>query len=140
MLLQSLLLACAFFAFSSVQSATASECDITGSLHKGRQIEKGPYRLVFQTEPKNLAVGKFFSLTISVCTTDGSPLPDGIKVDATMPMHGHGMYYRPIIKRSAPESFQAKGLMMDMSGSWVLRFDVRQGDKTIRMQTKLMLK
>jgi len=57
-----------------------------------------------------------------------------------MPMHGHGMNYRPTIKHSAPGSFQAKGLMMHMTGSWVLRFDVRQGDKTIRMQTKLMLK
>jgi hypothetical protein len=57
-----------------------------------------------------------------------------------MPMHGHGMNYRPTIKHSAPGSFQAKGLMMHMTGSWVLRFDVRQGDKTIRMQTKLTLK
>jgi hypothetical protein len=136
MRLQSLLLACALFAFSPTQPAAASECDHTGGL----QIKKGPYRLVFQTNPKKPSVGKFFGLTISVCTTDGSPLPDGLKIDATMPMHGHGMNYRPTVKRSAPGKFQATGLMMHMSGSWVLRFDVRHGDKATRMQKKLVLK
>jgi hypothetical protein len=57
-----------------------------------------------------------------------------------MPMHGHGMNYRPSVKRSAPGKFQATGLMMHMAGSWVLRFDVRQGDKATRLQTKITLK
>ncbi|NKB19459.1 MAG: hypothetical protein GKS01_02840 [Alphaproteobacteria bacterium] len=104
------------------------------------QIEQGSYRLIFQTQPKKITVGKFFSLRVDVCSKDGSPLPDGLKIDATMPMHGHGMNYRPSVQQLAPGKFKAKGLMMHMAGSWLLRFDIRQGDKATRMQTKLILK
>lgn len=134
---QPFLLACALLSFASAQASAGSDCN---SRQNGQQIEKGPYRLAFQTEPSNITVGKFFDLAISVCTTDRSPLPDGLKIDVIMPMHGHGMNYRPSVKRSAPGKFQATGLMMHMAGSWVLRFDVRQGDKATRLQTKITLK
>jgi len=137
---QSLLLAYALIAFYSAQATAASECNATGGQHNAQQLEKGPYRLTFRTTPRNITVGKFFDLTISVCTTDQSPLPDGLKIDAMMPMHGHGMNYRPSVKHSAPGKFQATGIMMHMAGSWVLRFDVRQDDKATRLQTKITLK
>ena len=34
----------------------------------------------------------------------------------------------------------AKGLMMHTAGSWILRFDIRQSDNAIQVQTKLTLK
>lgn len=127
------------FASTSSPAKASSPCEIMGS-SDGNKIEKASYQLFFQTDPKNITVGKFFTLKVHICPTDGSPLPDGLKIDAMMPMHGHGMNYRPTVKQTAPGIFQAKGLMMHMAGSWMLRFDIRRGDRSTRVQTKLILK
>ncbi len=129
-----------FFTFSSEPVLAAFNCDGLQKATSGQILEKGPYRLVYRTDPETLTVGKFFGLTIGICTTDGSPLPDSLKVDATMPMHSHGMNYRSTVQNIAPGQFTAKGLMMHMAGSWMLQFDVRQGSTSTRIATKLTLK
>ena len=133
-------LICGLFVFSPDPALATSSCDITQNTAGGQIIDKGPYRLVYHTAPETLTIGKFFELTVAICTKDGSPSPDVLKVDATMPMHGHCMNYRPNVKKTGPGKFTAKGLMMHMAGSWRLQFDVRQGSTSTRIATNLTLK
>src|SRR5882672_3736197 len=62
---------------------------------QGTRIESQKYVLAFKASPE---VGKFFSLETAICSKSGGPLPQTLKVDASMPEHRHGMNYAPTVK------------------------------------------
>ena len=56
-----------------------------------------------------------------------------IAIDATMPMpmHRHGMNYRPEIARTEAGSFEARGLFFHMPGLWRVELLVYTGGRPV---------
>ena len=63
-----------------------------------------------------------------------------IKIDATMPAHGHGMNYRPVATVAAPGHYRFTGLMLHMPGTWRVTIDVLRGTKRTRLTHEVKLK
>ncbi len=81
--------------------------------------------VLFQPRPAPIKVGELFALDIEVCVTKGELR--GVAVDANMPEHKHGMNYKPVVKKSADDTWAATGLMFHMPGRWQFVFDVDTG-------------
>jgi len=78
--------------------------------------------LAFRTTPPVIKVGELFSLQAEVCPQDGVSVT-GLKVDAGMPAHRHGMNYQPRVSSAGPGQYIATGLMFHMPGQWQFTFD-----------------
>lgn len=63
----------------------------------------------------------------------------GIRVDAGMPMHGHGMNYKPSEKKLGPGHSRFNRMVFHMPGSWQITFDVFEGDKRQRLTEKVRI-
>lgn len=113
--------------------------DIAGACEPGlagpdvARVESERYVLAYRTKPARPAVGEHFTLDLAVCGKDGAPLPDGVRVDAHMPAHRHGMNYLPTLQRQAAGRWHAEGLLFHMPGHWELRFDLRAAGATDRL-------
>ena len=79
--------------------------------------------LAFRTMPAVIKVGELFSLQVEVCAQDGVSV-SGLKIDAAMPAHKHGMNYQPRVSSTGPGQYTATGLMFHMPGQWQFTFDV----------------
>jgi len=83
------------------------------------QARDGDTAVSYRSTPPKVPVGQPFSLDIAVC-----PAPQGLRVDAQMPAHRHGMNYRPSIATTGPGRYRAEGLLFHMPGDWEFVFDV----------------
>lgn len=79
--------------------------------------------LAFRTTPPAIKVGELFSLQAELCPQEGVSIT-GLKVDASMPAHKHGMNYQPRVAPTGPGKYTATGLMFHMPGQWQFVFDV----------------
>ena len=75
-------------------------------------------RSAYRWEPAELKVGQFFTAEVVTCRAPNSEPVREIRIDATMPAHGHGMNYRPAAARTAPGHYRFTGLMLHMPGTW----------------------
>ncbi len=50
---------------------------------------------------------------------------DRLKFNVTMPKHGHGMNYRPTIKKIDGGHYSIKGILLHMPGLWQFDFDLK---------------
>ena len=66
-----------------------------------------------------ISVGEAFAVTIELCSQEDVVLLD---VDATMPVHGHGMNYQPEmgerVATADGSTYRAEGLLFHMPGEW----------------------
>jgi hypothetical protein len=112
--------------------ATAGEaCELSGG---GAQRIESPHHVVLYRAQPAPRVGEHFALEFAVC-----PAPEGVRVDATMPEHRHGMNYRPTVTAQGGGRYRAEGLMFHMAGRWELVFEVRAGGATERLAQSLRL-
>lgn len=88
------------------------------------------------TEPERVVIGTVFQVNVRVWTEQG-PWNGTLRVDATMPAHGHGMNYLPVVSQVDEGRFVAEGLLFHMPGEWELLFDLDGGDRQIRIGSKL---
>jgi hypothetical protein len=79
----------------------------------------------FRTEPRNIPLGEFFSLELTVCQ-EATQWQGSLAIDATMPAHGHGMNYQSQVT-PIEGGFRADGFLFHMPGQWRLDFNL-QGD------------
>ena len=89
------------------------------------RADSAHYAVFFRTDPAALEVGKYFSVEAVACAKTGAAAPTGLKVDAQMPAHRHGMNSRATVEQTAPGRFLARGLMFHMPGVWQFMFDVQ---------------
>lgn len=92
--------------------------------------------VVFRTVPTTIEVGRHFAVEAIVCAT---PPARGLRVDAQMPEHRHGMNYRPRVSASGEGRYLAEGFLFHMPGRWQLVFDVDRDGQTERLATDLVL-
>lgn len=127
-----------------VVAATASAPALAESCPKDMldgmtgQVKDGGTVVAYRTKPAKIAVGKPFSIEVVACV-DGEKqaAPSSIKVDAGMPMHGHGMNYKPAERKLAPGHSAFDGMVFHMPGKWQFTFDVYEGDKRQRLTEKV---
>jgi cytochrome c peroxidase len=98
---------------------------------EGTRLESPRYVLAFKAE--TVSVSKHFALDIAACAKPGAPAPEGLKVDAHMPEHRHGMNYAPAVKTLGPGRWRAEGLMLHMPGRWEFVFELRGGGSSDRL-------
>ena len=103
---------------------------------QGTRLESPRFVLAFQ--PEAISVSQHFALDIAVCAKSATR-PEGLKVDAQMPEHRHGMNYAAEVKATGPGHWRAEGLMFHMPGKWEFVFEVRAAGKTDRMASSFQL-
>ena len=119
---------------SAIAPAVAQDCKAPGT-----RVESERYVVVWRTTPAKIAVGKHFSVDALVCAKGQGASSTGLRVDATMPEHRHGMNYRPTVAAKGPGRYVAEGLMFHMPGRWQLVFDVEGKGGTDRLATDILL-
>ena len=102
--------------------------------------ESARYVLVWRTAPARPVVGEHFSVDLAVCPKPGANKAQGVRVDAQMPDHRHGMNYRPTVTVSGSERYRAQGMLFHMPGRWMIEFQVSDGATTDRITAELILK
>jgi hypothetical protein len=107
----------------------------TGFAARG-QLTAGDVVVVFRTVPAVIEIGRHFAVEAIVCA---SPAPQGLRVDAQMPEHRHGMNYRPTITTAGDGRYLAEGFLFHMPGRWQLRFDVERSGRTERLTTDIVV-
>ena len=102
------------------------------------RLGDGAAKIAYRWEPAELKVGQFFTAEVVTCTP-GFP-DERIRIDATMPAHGHGMSYRPREERIAPGHHRFTGLMLHMPGTWRFTFTLVRGDAGVQLTHDVDLK
>jgi len=91
------------------------------------------YTVAFVPRPAPLATGHHFALDIAVCPGPGAAPPRGLRVDADMPAHKHGMNYRATVAAREPGLYRAEGLLLHMPGRWRFIFDLALDGRSLRL-------
>lgn len=94
--------------------ASATACPLGPA--DGGPIAGAGVQVVWATSTP-IAVGQHFTLTVHACPTEAVLLA----VDASMPLHRHGMNYRPSITPLGAGLWRVDGLMFHMQGTWELQ-------------------
>ncbi len=126
--------ALALLAGAAASAAGAQSCD-----GPGRRLESERYVVVYRTVPARLAVGEHFAVDALVCAKGQSAPPAGLRVDATMPEHRHGMNYRATVAAKGGGRYLAEGLLFHMPGRWQLLFDVEARGSGDRLAVDIVL-
>jgi hypothetical protein len=113
-------------------------CAVAGEAGGGR-VQSDRYVVVFATRPPRIAVGTHFQVEAIVCPRKDAPAPTGLRVDAYMPEHRHGMNYRATVTPRGPARWLADGLLLHMPGRWQLLFDVQADGRTERLVAEVVL-
>ena len=104
-----------------------------------KKIESPRYALAYRTLPAKVEAGKHFAVEFAVCGEKGTALPEGVKVDAHMPDHRHGMNYKTSVTTQPGGRYRAEGLMFHMAGRWEFIFELRSAGRTDRLTQSIVL-
>ena len=109
---------------------------VTDDSHKARSAD---HMLSLKTTPAKIRVGQAFTALLTICDHFDTPFAGDVKVDAEMPMHKHGMNYRPSVTPLGMGRFKVQGMLFHMPGVWQFRFDLRgtQGADRINFTYRL---
>jgi hypothetical protein len=118
-------------------AATAAErCDLPPGFPAHGRLASRDVVVMFRTVPEPITIGQHFAVEAIVCAT---PAVRGLRVDAQMPEHRHGMNYRARVSATGERRYVAEGLLFHMPGRWQLVFDVERETGTERLTTDLVL-
>lgn len=106
-----------------------------------RRIVQPGLEIVWRPVGGPIEVGRPFSIEFTLCprTAPGAPI-ERLSVDAWMPAHRHGMNYRPTLVGTPPGPLRADGLLCHMPGRWQLVFELRMGERSLRLTDALTLR
>jgi hypothetical protein len=104
-----------------------------------RRAESATYAVAYRFSPEKPGVSRHFAVEVAVCPKAGAPEAEGLRLDARMPAHGHGMNYAAKVAVLGGGRFRAEGLMLHMPGRWEFVFDVRAGGRTERLAHSVRL-
>jgi hypothetical protein len=122
-----------------MMAPAAIACEPTPIGTDTARIEGENFVLVWRVEPGPLKLGEFFSLILSACEKRRQTV-SGLKVDASMPAHKHGMNYLPSVTFEGGGRFAASGLLLHMPGRWEFAFDVSSGTVRESLRTNVDLR
>lgn len=132
--MQKFLAAAALCAALAASPALAEPCPDAALAAMSERMTADGATVAYKTTPARIAVGKPFSVEVVACLLGAErTAASKIRVDAGMPMHGHGMNYTPGERRIGPGHAAFDGLVFHMPGTWQITFDVYDGDKRQRL-------
>jgi hypothetical protein len=129
----------AWWAIAAALAAAAPAFASDGCNAPGTRLESERYVVVYRTLPAKLAVGQHFAIDARVCAKGQGAPPTGLRVDATMPEHRHGMNYRATVAAKGGGRYVAEGLLFHMPGRWQVLFDVEARGTSERLASELVL-
>jgi hypothetical protein len=108
----------------------------------GERRVAGPgIELAWRPVPAPIAVGRPFSIELVVCPRSAdAPAVSRVDVDAWMPEHRHGMNYRPVVSSPPDGPLRADGLLFHMPGRWQVVFELRGGERPLRLTDDVRLR
>jgi hypothetical protein len=121
---------------AATAGAAAEGCEAPGGFVAQGRLSANDVVLLFRTVPAPIEVGRHFVVEAIVCAT---PAIQGLRVDAQMPEHRHGMNYRPTVAATGAGRYRAEGMLFHMPGRWQLLFDVERDGRTERLATDIVL-
>ena len=124
--------------FVAAAASGAQACAPPPDFGAATRIESRDTIVFYRTNPPRIAVGQHFSVDAAVCARAGGD-PTGLRVDAQMPAHRHGMNYRARVGAKGNGRYVADGLLFHMPGRWQLAFDVERPGRTERLAHDLIV-
>ena len=106
-----------------------------------RRIVQPGLEIAWRPAGGPIEVGRPFSIEFVLCprTAPGAPI-ERLSVDAWMPAHRHGMNYRPTLVGAPPGPLRADGLLFHMPGRWQVVFELKMGERSLRLTDALTLR
>ena len=123
-------------ALLAASTAIAEACSIPDGWTQMQVEASQPSTIALKLPPAPIRIGEPFAVDILVCA-DQQPGSGGIKLDATMPAHKHGMNYKPEIQPVADNIYRGSGMFFHMPGEWQITVDLLSGDKAQRFMLKV---
>ena len=117
----------------------AAPCETPPGFAARARLESGAVVVLYRILPAAIELGRHFSVEAIVCGGRPGPGPGGLRVDARMPEHRHGMNYRTRVSPAGGGRYLAEGLMFHMPGRWQLLFDVERGGRAERLATDIVV-
>ena len=124
--------AVALAAWLVLPADAAYPCETPAALAGATRIESRDTVVVYRTLPARIEVGQRFAVEAAVCSKT-APEPSGIRVDAQMPAHRHGMNYRARVSPQGEGRHLAEGLLLHMPGGWQFVFDLERQARVERL-------
>ncbi|MCB9680243.1 MAG: FixH family protein [Alphaproteobacteria bacterium] len=100
-----------------------------------RKTQNGEYVVEVRFDPPHPQIGDLFSAVATVRDRAGTPIDTArVKLNATMPAHGHGMMTDPILRPGTCDDagvcvhpdgvYRADGFKFHMAGAWTVTVEV----------------
>jgi hypothetical protein len=107
-----------------------------------RLSDKNIYRVTILPSADPIPVNELHTWTLHVETPGGDIIENAIiKVDGDMPEHGHGLPTRPeVTEYLGNGDYLVEGMKFQMTGWWVMEFDITAPDMTDHVSFNLELK
>jgi hypothetical protein len=127
----------ALVAALATASAVAGEpCVPPAGFTSSGRIDSRDTVILYRTLPPRVEIGRHFAVDAVVCSKTA---PSGLRVDAQMPEHRHGMNYRPRVTPKGDGRYLAEGLLFHMPGRWQFLFDVEHPGRTERLAADVVV-
>jgi hypothetical protein len=123
-------------ALAAALAGASEPCVAPAGFTPAGRAESRDTVVLYRTVPPKVEVGKHFAVDAVVCTA--AP-PSGLRVDAQMPEHRHGINYRARVALQGEGRYRAEGLLFHMPGRWQLVFDVERPGRTERLAADLVV-
>jgi hypothetical protein len=106
-----------------------------------RLSEQGLFRASYASDSTPIPINKLHSWTLHLETADGQPIEQAdIRIDGDMPEHGHGLPSQPRVTAYLGNGdYLVEGMKFQMTGWWVIDFDVLVGGERDQVRFNLLL-
>ena len=133
------LVALAAWHTTAVANPAVAHCGEQLTTGTRQQAAGGGYQLAWVANAWPVPVGRHFSIDFVLCAPPGAAVPAGVRVDADMPAHRHGMNYRATVTPMGGGQFKAEGLMFHMAGRWRVIFDIEDAAPPVRITHEVLV-
>jgi hypothetical protein len=123
----------------AVAVAATAACDAPAGFEPRARVESDGTVVLYRTVPATIEIGQHFAVEAVLCPALPPDAAAGVRVDARMPEHRHGMNYRPRITRKDARTWVAEGLLFHMPGLWQLTFDIERGGRVEHLSADIDL-
>ena len=143
-------------ALTIVAAVAATGCGHVMMMMHGKNIAR-PSATEFGTGPRASALRQFtatlqpdqplrprrmHTVRVAIIDAAGVAVNDAtIRIDGGMPQHGHGLPTQPQVSRYLGDgAYLVEGMKFQMTGWWVVDFDIDAADRSDQVRFNLMLK
>ncbi len=100
------------------------------------------FSISYKSMSEPVPINRIHTWELSVKTADSRPVSGAdISLDGDMPEHGHGMPTQPEVTGDLGKGkYLVEGIKFSMPGWWVMKFNIKAGDREDSVTFNLMLK